>query len=114
MGMSSMGRFWRTAEQKIREAMERGEFDNLPGKGKPLQLPERNPFIPRDQQILHQMLKDADLVPEEVDLMKRVDRLRERLAKESTALSEAETRAIRKQIGNLELEIRVRLERRGV
>ena len=26
------------AEQKIREAQERGEFDDLPGKGKPLDL----------------------------------------------------------------------------
>ena len=31
------------AERKIREAMERGEFDDLPGQGKPLKLGDRDP-----------------------------------------------------------------------
>ena len=31
------------SERKIREAMERGEFDNLPGQGKPLDLSDRDP-----------------------------------------------------------------------
>lgn len=31
------------AERKIREAMERGEFDDLPGQGKPLKLDDRDP-----------------------------------------------------------------------
>jgi Domain of unknown function (DUF1992) len=30
------------AEMRIRKAIERGEFDNLPGSGKPLDLPERH------------------------------------------------------------------------
>ena len=30
-------------DQQIREAQERGEFDNLPGKGKPLDLAP-NPY----------------------------------------------------------------------
>ncbi|MFL5812945.1 MAG: DUF1992 domain-containing protein [Bdellovibrionia bacterium] len=111
--MSGVGRFWRTAEQKIREAMERGEFDNLPGKGKPLKLSERNPYIARDQQIVQDMLKDSHLVPEEVNLMRRVERLQQRLEKESDKLSEIETRAIRKQITNLQIEIQIKLERRG-
>jgi len=31
------------AEEQIRRAIEEGKFDNLPGKGKPLNL-EQNPF----------------------------------------------------------------------
>ncbi|WP_344742025.1 DUF1992 domain-containing protein [Microlunatus spumicola] len=31
------------AERKVREAMERGEFDDLPGQGKPLKLGDRDP-----------------------------------------------------------------------
>jgi len=31
------------AERKVREAMERGEFDDLPGQGKPLDLDDRDP-----------------------------------------------------------------------
>jgi DnaJ homologue, subfamily C, member 28, conserved domain len=32
--------FERIVEAMIKEAMERGEFDNLPGKGKPIALTE--------------------------------------------------------------------------
>jgi hypothetical protein len=32
------------AEQRVREAIERGEFGNLPGSGKPLTLDDDNPF----------------------------------------------------------------------
>ena len=31
------------AERKIREAMDRGEFDDLPGQGEPLKLDDRDP-----------------------------------------------------------------------
>ena len=33
-----MSKIYDAVEEKIREAMERGDFDNLPGKGKPLDL----------------------------------------------------------------------------
>ncbi|WP_293698796.1 DUF1992 domain-containing protein [uncultured Agrococcus sp.] len=33
---------WNMADRQIREAMERGEFDNLPGSGKPLNLQGSN------------------------------------------------------------------------
>ena len=32
--------FWRIADDKIKKAYEEGEFDNLPGFGKPLELEE--------------------------------------------------------------------------
>lgn len=31
------------AERKVREAIERGEFDDLPGQGEPLELGDRDP-----------------------------------------------------------------------
>lgn len=45
-------------EEKIRAAQEQGEFDNLPGKGKPLRDP-RNPFLPADQQLAHDLLRNS-------------------------------------------------------
>ena len=33
-----MSYFWRIAEERIKEAQRAGAFDNLPGKGKPLDL----------------------------------------------------------------------------
>mgnify|MGYP000414686504 CR=1 FL=1 len=53
------------AEQRIREACERGAFDSLPGAGKPLEL-EDDSHIPEDLRIAYKLLKNAGYVPEEV------------------------------------------------
>jgi DnaJ family protein C protein 28 len=61
--------------QQIQEAMARGDFDNLPGKGKPQRL-EDNPFISREVRVVNQMLKDNGFSPRwiEVDKEIRVER----------------------------------------
>lgn len=53
------------AEQRIREACERGAFDNLPGAGRPLEL-EDDSHIPEDLRMAYKLLKNAGYVPEEV------------------------------------------------
>ena len=53
------------AEQRIREACERGGFDSLPGAGKPLEL-EDDSHIPEDLRMAYKLLKNAGYVPEEV------------------------------------------------
>lgn len=53
------------AEQKIAAAQERGEFENLPGMGKP--LPEEDlSNVPEELRLAYRMLKNAGYVPEEV------------------------------------------------
>ncbi len=61
----------RIAEEKIREAMENGEFDNLPGKGKPLHL-EDDRHIPSDLRLSYKILKNADCLPPELELRKEI------------------------------------------
>ena len=51
------------AEQRIREACERGAFDSLPGAGKPLEL-EDDSHIPEDLRMAYKLLKNAGYVPE--------------------------------------------------
>lgn len=53
------------AEERIREAGEKGAFDNLPGAGKPLEL-EDDSHIPEDLRLAYKLLKNAGYVPEEV------------------------------------------------
>jgi DnaJ homolog subfamily C member 28 len=48
--------------ERIEEAIERGDFDNLPGKGKPLNL-DVNPNEPAEVQMAHRLLKNNDLAP---------------------------------------------------
>ncbi len=49
-------------EKNIREAIEKGEFDNLPGKGQPLDLSE-NPFEDPDLRTVHRLLRNAVSLP---------------------------------------------------
>ena len=66
------------AEQKIREAMARGEFDNLPGAGKPLVMEDYSD-IPEELRMAYKVLKNAGCVPPEVELRKEIVSLREML-----------------------------------
>lgn len=50
------------AERKIAEAMERGDFDDLPGAGRPLDLSD-DALIPEDLRMAYRILKNAGLVP---------------------------------------------------
>jgi DnaJ family protein C protein 28 len=45
-------------EEHIRRAMEQGEFDDLPGKGRPLNLDE-NPLEDPDWRLAHHMLRSG-------------------------------------------------------
>ncbi|SHE32009.1 protein of unknown function [Desulfacinum infernum DSM 9756] len=70
--------FEKLAEQKIQEAMARGEFDNLPGKGQPLHL-EDDSHLPPDLRIAYKILKNADCLPPELQLRKDIQTTEELL-----------------------------------
>jgi hypothetical protein len=61
----------RVAEERIREAVQRGEFENLPGSGKPLNL-EDDRHIPDDLRLAYKVLKNADCLPPELELKKEI------------------------------------------
>jgi len=94
--MIPMDFFQKIAEEKIQEAMRRGEFDNLPGAGKPLP-PDDLDRVPEELRTGYKILKNAGLIPEEMQLRKDMisladliavckdDTERSRLQKELTA-----------------------------
>ncbi|WP_019911216.1 J-domain-containing protein [Paenibacillus sp. HW567] len=55
------------AEQRIQESMRNGEFENLPGHGKPLELEDLS-GVPEDLRMSFKIMKNAGLLPEEVTL----------------------------------------------
>ena len=63
------------AEQRIREAIERGEFDRLPGAGQPLKL-EDDAMIPPELRVPYKILKNAGCLPPEIELRKEIVTLR--------------------------------------
>ena len=67
-----MKRWESSVEKQIREAMEAGDFDNLPGKGKPLDLSE-NPFEDPDVRTAHRLLRNAGFAPAFIEERKQID-----------------------------------------
>lgn len=58
------------AEQKINEAMARGEFDNLPGTGRPLEIEDLSD-VPEDLRMAYKILKNAGCAPPDIEDRKR-------------------------------------------
>jgi hypothetical protein len=57
----------RLAEKRIGEALERGEFDNLPGAGRPLDLGE-DAHVPCELRGIYRVLKNSGYLPPEIVL----------------------------------------------
>lgn len=73
-----MSYFWRIAEERIKEAQRNGAFDNLSGKGKPLDLEDLS-WVPEDLRLGYYILKKAHCLPPEVELMKDIRTLEDLL-----------------------------------
>jgi DnaJ-like protein len=86
--------FQRIAEQRILEAQRNGDFDNLPGKGKPLRLEDLS-WVPEDLRIAYHLLKNAHVLPPEAELLKDIHTLEDLL---KHVEDEGERRALAKSI----------------
>ncbi len=73
-----MSYFWRIAEERILEAQRAGAFDDLPGKGKPLELEDLS-WVPEDLRIGYLVLKNAHVLPPEAELRKDIHTLEDLL-----------------------------------
>ena len=62
----------RLVEDLIAESMARGDFDNLPGAGKPIQYSDHNPYIDTMTHNLNKILINNGYVPEWVTLEKDI------------------------------------------
>jgi hypothetical protein len=71
--------FSKIAENRILEALEAGEFDNLEGRGKPLQFEDES-HIPPELRMAYKILKNADCLPPELNLRQEIVRLQDLVA----------------------------------
>lgn len=67
-----MKRWESLVDQKIREAMEQGDFDDLQGKGEPVDL-SVNPFEDPELRLAHRMLRNAGFAPSWIEERKDID-----------------------------------------
>ncbi len=73
------------AEKKLLEAVSRGEFDDLPGAGRPLDLDD-DALVPEDLRLAYRMLKNAGFVPPEVEALNEIAALERLVTKDSKAV----------------------------
>jgi predicted TIM-barrel fold metal-dependent hydrolase len=99
--------FERIIEAMIKEAMARGEFDNLPGKGKPIDLTEYFE-TPEDVRLANSVLKSAGMTSHEVDLLREIAELKQALV---AVLDEKRKQELQKQIQQKQVEFSLRMEK---
>ncbi|PKO09970.1 MAG: hypothetical protein CVU40_07055 [Chloroflexi bacterium HGW-Chloroflexi-2] len=64
----------RLIDEIIKRAMEAGEFDNLPGTGKPIEWKD-NPFTPNEWRMAEDLLKKNDLAYPWMEKRKEIEKL---------------------------------------
>lgn len=62
------------AEQRIQEAQKRGEFENLPGAGRPLHLEDMS-NVPEELRMAYTILRNANCLPPELEERKDIQKL---------------------------------------
>jgi hypothetical protein len=102
--------FGKIAEEKIREALENGEFNNLPGKGKPLNLDDLS-SVPEDLRMGYKILKNAGIVPEELQLQKEILSLQDLI---KLCENEEEQARLKKKLTEKRLRFDILMEKRGM
>ncbi|HJW25498.1 MAG TPA: DUF1992 domain-containing protein [Rhodocyclaceae bacterium] len=89
------------AEQRITDAIRRGDLDHLPGAGKPLEFDD-DPFVSPEQRMVNRILKNAGFTPAEILLRKEITALR----REIEALPPGEKRtALKRELALLLLKL---------
>ncbi|HSD11287.1 MAG TPA: DnaJ family domain-containing protein [Candidatus Binatia bacterium] len=96
------------AEARIREAIARGELDDLPGRGKRLELEDLSQ-VPEDLRGGYLLLKNAGVLPEEMQVRKEMVTLEALL--DACADPEERTR-LRKELNWKIVRFQVLMERR--
>lgn len=100
--------FSRIAENRIAEAMRDGAFDDLPGRGQPVDLDEYF-SAPEDMRMAFSILKNANCVPSEVHMMNEVARLQDAVA---NAADEATRHGLQRELDARQAELAILQERR--
>ena len=101
--------FDKLVEQKIREAQEAGEFDDLEGEGRPVNL-EAYFNTPEELRAGYALLKNAGVLPQEALIVKE---LNEAAARLEACQDEAERERLRRVVRDLQLKYDMWVERNG-
>ncbi len=71
--------FDKLVEERIKNAQKKGDFNNLSGSGKPLDLDD-NSCVAEDLRLAYKILKNADFVPPEIEIKNEITKTEDLLA----------------------------------
>lgn len=94
-------------EQIIQESQRNGEFKNLPGSGEAIDLKEYFE-TPEEYRMVYKIMKDNDMVPDEVRMIKELADSKEMLL--SDTLSAEERMHLQEHVNKLEPKVRLKLD----
>jgi hypothetical protein len=100
--------FERIVEALIKEAQERGEFDHLPGQGKPIDLTAYFE-TPEEVRLAQSVLKNAGMTSPEVQLLKEIAELRQL---HEAVTNENKKHEVGKKFQEKQIEFNLMMERR--
>jgi hypothetical protein len=89
-------------ERRIEAAIARGEFDGLPGAGKPLPLDD-DPLVPPELRVAYRLLKNAGCLPPELQHVSEVNQLVAAIGRAELPAEGAASRRLRALLIQLEL-----------
>ncbi len=98
------------AEEKIKKARDDGDLDDLPGAGKPLELEDLS-RVPEDLRSSYIMLRNAGVLPEEVQLKKEMINL-ERLI--GCCYRDSERENLQGKLNELQVRFNLLAEKRNL
>src|SRR5262249_866501 len=98
--------FQKSVDEKIEAAIARGEFDNLPGKGEPLDL-DAYFATPEHLRLGYSILKTADIIPEEVELLRQIEGLKQSL---DSSITPTKEKSLRQQLSEKLTNLSMRME----
>jgi hypothetical protein len=96
------------AERKIQEAIQNGEFDHLPGEGKPLP-PDGLDGIPEELRVSVKILRNAGYIPEDAELRKEIYNIKKLI---SLCENQPDKDGLIKKLTAKELKLTMILEKR--
>jgi 2-succinyl-5-enolpyruvyl-6-hydroxy-3-cyclohexene-1-carboxylate synthase len=101
--------FSRIAENRIREAVAQGLFENLPNAGQPLNLEEYF-STPEDLRMAYSILQSANCAPAEVELASEIARLERALAQSEDTTTR---KTLQRALTDRQTQLAVMLEQRS-
>ncbi|MCU0848121.1 MAG: DUF1992 domain-containing protein [Spirochaetes bacterium] len=96
------------AERRIQEAIKKGDMDNLPLSGKPLPG-DGLENIPQELRMAYKILKNAGLIPEELELKKTISSLSDLI---KNCVDEIEKAGLQNTLNEKQLRYNLLMERR--